>query len=155
MASFTGGMVVGSGMLAYNGVMMPGNPMNFEALTVLLSIATTGAILAISATWFPATGDAAERASKFCATLRRPATPAEAGATNPTPIAGVVVATMGFALIIVGLGVFPATRLSPMTLGLAVVLTGIGLGMILPGRFGQRRAGSAEATVPARRDSSE
>ena len=70
LTAFAGGMVVGVGLLVYNGLMKPGNAMTFESMTILTAIAITAAILAISAIWFPATGEAADRASKFFATLR-------------------------------------------------------------------------------------
>jgi Na+/proline symporter len=154
LAGFIGGMVVGLGLLVYNGFKAPGNPMMFEAVTILISIALTAAILAVAAIWFPATGEAADRASKFFATLRRPSIPTEASVTSPTPIVGLVIGTMGLALVIVGLGVFPATRLNLITLGLGAVFTVIGLGMVLPGWLGHRRPVPVETAMPASRGSS-
>lgn len=153
LAGFIGGLGVGLALLVCNLLTSPANPMNFEAVTIIISSAATVATLAIAAIWFPATGEAAERAEKFFATLRRPSISADAEVTNPIPIAGVVIGTMGLALVIVGLGVFPSTRLSLFTLGLAVVFMAIGLAMALPGWIGNRRLVLVETVAAALRRS--
>lgn len=142
LAAFAGGMGVGLGLLVCNVLIAPANPMNFEAITIIVAFAATLAIIAISAIGFPVTGEAAERAAQFFATLRRPSAAADAAATatNPIPVAGVIILVMGLTLVIVGLGVFPATKFSPFTLGLATVFVTVGLGMALPGWLGRRTA---------------
>ncbi len=147
LAAFAGGMGVGLGLLVCNVLIVPANPMNFEAMTIIVASAATLAIIAISAIWFPATGEAAERAAQFFTTLRRPPVAADAAAINPIPIAGVIIAVMGLALVVVGLGVFPGTKLSSFTLGLATVLVTIGLGMTLPRWLEKRRPTGVDTIV--------
>jgi SSS family transporter len=132
LSGYLCGMIVGLGLLAYNLLTAPTDQMTFEAITILISFSITTATLAIAAIWFPARGEAAERASRFFATLTRPSIPTEISVTNPTPIAGLVAGAMGVALIIVALGIFPDTRLNLSTLGIGIVFTVIGLAMILP-----------------------
>jgi hypothetical protein len=142
-------MTVGLGLLVYNGLMAPTNHMVFEGVTILISFAATTAIIAIAAIWFPATGEAAERASKFFATLRRPSIATEASVTSPIPISGIVIGTMGLALVIVALGVFPTTKLNLITLGMGVIFNVIGLGMVLPEWLARRRRPPVETALPA------
>ena len=147
LAAFVGGTGVGLGLLVCNVLTAPAHPMNFEAMTIIVASAATLAIIAIAAIWFPATGEAAERAAQFFVTLRRPSVATDAAPTNPIPIAGVVIVMMGLALVIVGLGLFPATKLSPLTLGLAAVFVMIGLGMTLPRWLEKRRPASVDTIV--------
>jgi SSS family transporter len=146
LAGYAGGLVVGLGLLVYNWRMKPPNPMSFEAVTIITSLAVTLAILTIAALWFPATGEAAERASKFFAILRRPSTSATHG-TSPAPIAGLVISTMGLALIIVASGVFPTTPPNLVTLGAGAAFSAIGLTMVLP-EWLRRRCAQGEVIAP-------
>src|ERR1700722_2998779 len=128
LAGYLGGMIVGIGLLVYNRLMAPANHIAFEAITIIVSFGFTTAVLAASAIWFPATGEAADRASRFFLTLRQPSIATKVDAASPTPIAGRVIGIMGLALVIVGLGAFSNTRLNRITLGMGILFSVIGLG---------------------------
>jgi hypothetical protein len=149
MAGYLGGMIVGIGLLVCNGVMKPANPIEFEAVTIIVSFGFTAAVLAVAAIWFPATGEAAERAATFFAALRRPSVATSASVVSPTPIAGRVIGIMGLALVIVGLGLFANTTFNVITLGMGCLFGTIGLGMVLPDWFKRRRELNVEATGAA------
>jgi solute:Na+ symporter, SSS family len=143
LAGFFGGLIVGMGLLFYNWRVKPPNPMSLEALTIVISLAVTTAILAVAAIWFPAIGEAAERASSFFATLRRPSTQATGNGNSPAPIAGLVIGILGLALIIVASGIFPATSSSLLTFGMGAAFAIVGIIMVLPVQMRRRSAAAA------------
>lgn len=138
MAGFYVGMALGLGLLLYKWLMAPANPNGFQAAIILIATGVTLLVLVVAAIWFPATGDAAERNSKFFANLARPSAAVEPTVTSPTPIAGVVILTMGLVLIIVGLGPFPATRLNFITTSSGAAFSIVGAALVLPHWLGQR-----------------
>jgi solute:Na+ symporter, SSS family len=148
LAGYLGGMIVGVGLLVYNRLMAPANHIAFEAITIIVSFGFTAAVLAASAIWFPATGEAADRASRFFLTLRQPSIATKVDAASPTPIAGRVIGIMGLALVIVGLGAFSNTRLNRITLGMGILFGLIGSGMVLPDWLAGRRTNPVQGAAP-------
>jgi len=97
----------------------------------------TALVLLVAAFWFPATGEAAERALRFFARLSQSAAAAPETGESPAPIAGLVIFAMGLILVIVGSGV-ASVRANTLTLGTGIMLDLIGLVMMRSGGFLRR-----------------
>jgi SSS family transporter len=129
LAGFAAGMATGLAFSVYKWVGAPASPTSFQALGIVVSTLSTVLVLVGAALWFPARGEAAERASQFFAALERPSTPAEVTVASPAPIAGLVIGIMGVVLCVIGLGVLPSTSRSVVTLIMGVVFAAIGVAM--------------------------
>jgi Na+/proline symporter len=137
LAGFFTGIGTASGFWAYKLVAKPANFIAFQAVSIVIPALVTALVLSGAAFWFPATGEAAERSSRFFARLSQPAGPAAEGGESPAPIAGLVILAMGLILGIVGSGVLGAVA-NMLTLGTGLFLTLIG-GSMVGSRFWPRR----------------
>lgn len=135
MAGFWGGIGIGLAFLLYRSIATLADPNAFQAISIVCSIGVTTAILVAAAHWYPATGEAAERAATFTERLNRPSAPA-AQTASPAPIAGSVILTMGLVLSVIGLG-FLAPSPNHLTLGTGLFFAIIG-GWMVSSRFTRR-----------------
>jgi len=132
LAGFFTGIGTASGFLAYKLVAKPANFSAFQAVSIVIPALVTALVLLVAAFWFPATGEAAERALRFFARLSQPTAAAPVTGESPAPIAGLVIFAMGLILVIVGSGV-AADRANTLTLGTGIMLGLIGLVMMRSG----------------------
>jgi SSS family transporter len=128
MAGFFSGLGIGLAFLFYKWTFKPTNLSAFQAASIMIPAGFTMLVLVIAAYAFPARGEAAERALQFQTRLGRAAIASESQA-NPAPVAGLVIAIMGFVLAVTGSGI-AAVPYNALTLGTGIVLSVIGLGMM-------------------------
>ncbi len=135
MAGFFSGIGLGMGFLVYKWVIKikPEDLSAFQAASIVIPAVVTALALAAAARWFPATGEAAERAARFFARLAEPALPASSSHASPAPVAGIVIALMGIILSIVGSGALGGSA-NPLTLGVGGLLAVLGGVMWASGR---------------------
>ncbi len=145
LAGFAVGMVTGVALALYKWFGAPASPTAFQAVSILACTAATTLVLAAAAVWFPARGEAAERAATFFAALERPSLSAEGTVADPAPIAGLVIGVMGLVLAVIGLGILPSTSLAMTSLLMGIVFAAIGGVLIALPRI-RARATRAAAT---------
>jgi Na+/proline symporter len=131
MAGFFTGIGIGLVFLFYKWTFRPANLSAFQAASILIPVGVTALVLVYAAYVFPARGEAAERASQFLGRLGRTALASE-NQVSPAPVAGVVIAIMGFVLAVTGSGIANVRR-NTLTLGTGIMLGLIGLGMMRSG----------------------
>ncbi len=103
IGAFAIGIATGLVIIGYKLIAQPRNLESYQAISIVIPTVATLLALFVAAMFFPAKGEAAERASRFLLQLKRPAPPSETQ-ENPAAVAGVVIAVMGVALMLVGLG---------------------------------------------------
>jgi len=137
LAGFVAGIGAGLAFLVYKWVFKPASLSSFQAASLAIPTAITTLVLVVAAYAFPASGEAAERASAFFARLRRPAVPTSTSEGSPTPLAGLVIGLMGLVLLVTGSGLLTprAYTLTIVTGGVLVVIGGI----MMRSRFFPRR----------------
>jgi len=149
LAGFTVGIGVGLAFLIYKWMFKPAALSSFQAASIVIPAAVTSLVLLVAAYAFPATGEAAERASVFFNRLARPALSTSAAEISPAPVAGLVIGIMGLVLLAMGAGLI-TPRSYTLTLTAGAVLTIIGAAM-MRARLFPRRAHSlktAKTTSP-------
>jgi len=93
--------------------------------------------LVVAAYAFPATGEAAQRASAFFDRLARPALSTSVAEISPAPVAGLVIGLMGLVLLAIGSGLLTPHAYG-LTLAAGAVLTIIGAAMMRARLFPRR-----------------
>jgi hypothetical protein len=106
----------------------------------------TTLLLVVAAYAFPATGEAAERASAFFDRLARPAISTSVPEISPAPMAGLVIGIMGLVLVVIGSG-WVTSHANMLTLGTGGALAVIGATM-MRGRLFPRRLQALMAAKP-------
>jgi len=143
LAGFTVGMGMGLAFLAYKWIFKPASLSSFQAASIVIPAGITTLVLVVAAYAFPATGEAAERASAFFDRLARPALSTSAVEISPAPVAGLVIGLMGLVLLVIGSGLL-TPRAYTLTLGTGAVLVVIGVmlsGGRVIGRSGEKQSG--------------
>jgi Na+/proline symporter len=125
LAGFVAGFGAGLAFLVYKWVFKPATLSSFQAASLAIPTAITALVLVVAANAFPASGEAAERATAFLDRLRRPAVPSAAYEGSPTPLAGLVIGLMGLVLLVIGSGLL-TPRAYRLTLATGAVLVVIG-----------------------------
>jgi len=146
LAGFTVGMGMGLAFLAYKWIFKPASLSSFQAASIVIPAGITTLVLVVAAYAFPATGEAAERASAFFDRLARPALSTSAVEISPAPVAGLVIGLMGLVLLVIGSGLL-TPRAYTLTLGTGAVLVAIGVmlsGGRAIGRSGEKQSGDPE-----------
>jgi SSS family transporter len=146
LAGFTVGMGMGLAFLAYKWIFKPASLSSFQAASIVIPAGITTLVLVVAAYAFPATGEAAERASAFFDRLSRPALSTSAAEISPAPVAGLVIGLMGLVLLVIGSGLL-TPRAYTLTLGTGAVLVAIGVmlsGGRAIGRSGEKQSGDPE-----------
>ena len=146
LAGFTVGMGMGLAFLAYKWIFKPASLSSFQAASIVIPAGITTLVLVVAAYAFPATGEAAERASAFFDRLARPALSTSAAEISPAPVAGLVIGLMGLVLLVIGSGLL-TPRAYTLTLGTGAVLVAIGVmlsGGRAIGRSGEKQSGDPE-----------
>ena len=144
LAGFFAGLGAASLFWGYTWFSKPANLSRFQAVSIIVPTLVTVLVLMGAARWFPATGEAAERVSRFFTRLGEPVLATPDPAENPAPIAGLVTLTMGLILVVVGSGVL-ATAANKLTLGTGIFLALVGASM-MGARFWPRLWRSRPAT---------
>jgi Na+/proline symporter len=129
LAGFFAGLGAATVFLAYKWFGKPANLSRFQVVSIIVPTLVTVLVLMAAAYWFPATGEAAERVSRFFTRLGEPVLATPDPAENPAPIAGLVTLTMGLILVVVGSGVL-ATAANKLTLGTGIFLALVGGSMM-------------------------
>jgi Na+/proline symporter len=137
LAGFTVGIGVGLGFLIYKWIFKPAALSSFQAASIVIPAVITSLVLVVAAYAFPATGEAAERASAFFDRLARPAFSTSVAEISPAPVAGLVIGLMGLVLLAVGSGLF-TSRSYTLTLAAGAMLTIIGAAMMRARLFPRR-----------------
>jgi hypothetical protein len=137
VAGFTAGISMGLAFLAYKWIFKPANLSSFQAESIVIPAGVTTLVLIVAAHAFPATGEAAERASAFFDRLARPAISTSTSEISPAPVAGLVIGLMGLVLLVIGSGLL-TPRAYTLTLGTGAVLVVTG-GIMMGSRFYPRR----------------
>ena len=146
LAGFTVGMGMGLAFLVYKWIFKPASLSSFQAASIVIPAGITTLVLVVAAYAFPATGEAAERASAFFDRLARPTLSTSAAEISPAPVAGLVIGLMGLVLLVIGSGLL-TPRAYTLTLGTGAVLVAIGVmlsGGRAIGRSGEKQSGDPE-----------
>jgi SSS family transporter len=124
LAGFIVGIGTGLAFLVYKWIFKPSNLGLFQAASIVIPAGLTTLVLVVAAYAFPATGEAAERASAFFGRLAQPAISTSAAEISPGPVAGLVIGLMGLVLLVIGSGLVTphASRLTLLTGGLFVAI---------------------------------
>jgi Na+/proline symporter len=137
LAGFTAGIGMGLAFLVYRWIFKPANLGSFQAASIVIPAGITTLVLAVAAYVFPATGEAAERASAFFERLARPATPTSVSEISPAPVAGLVIGVMGLVLLVIGSG-WVTSHANMLTLGTGGALAAIAATMMRRRLFPRR-----------------
>jgi SSS family transporter len=146
LAGFTAGIGMGLAFLVYRWIFKPAHLGSFQAASIVIPAGITTLVLVVAAYAFPATGEAAERASAFFDRLARPAISTSVSEISPTPVAGLVIGLMGLVLLVIGSGSV-TSHANMLTLGTGGALAVIGA-MLSGGRViwrsGEKQSGDLE-----------
>jgi hypothetical protein len=149
LAGFTAGISMGLAFLAYKWIFKPANLSSFQAESIVIPAGVTTLVLIVAAYAFPATGEAAERASAFFDRLARPAISTSTSEISPAPVAGLVIGLMGLVLLVIGFGSV-TSHANMLTLGTGGTLGVIGAmlfaGRVI-GRSGDRENGRSSREI--------
>jgi Na+/proline symporter len=137
LAGFTVGIGLGLAFLVYKWIFKPANLSSFQAASIVIPAGITTLVLVVAAYAFPATGEAAERASAFFGRLARPAISSSTSEISPAPLAGLVIGLMGLVLLVIGSG-WVTPQANTLTLGTGGALAAIGA-TLMGSRFSARR----------------
>jgi Na+/proline symporter len=146
LAGFTAGIGMGLAFLVYKWIFKSPNLSSFQAASIVIPAGITTLVLVVAAYAFPASGEAAERASAFFGRLAQPAISTSAAPASPAPVAGLVIGLMGLVLLVIGSGVL-TPRAYALTLGTGGALAVIGATM-MRSRFFPHRLQAAMRAKP-------
>jgi Na+/proline symporter len=137
LAGFAAGIGMGCAFLVYRWFFHPANLSSFQAASIVIPAVVTTLVLIVAAYAFPATGEAAERASAFFDRLGRPVISTPETEVSPAPVAGLVIGLMGVVLLATGSGLV-TSRPYTLTLGAGATLALIGAAMMRTKIFPRR-----------------
>jgi solute:Na+ symporter, SSS family len=151
LAGFFAGIGSGLVFLGYLAFLKPSNLSAFQSLSIVIPAFFTTLVLVIAARFFPARGEARERAESFFVRLNRPSHAPAGDLPSPAPIAGTVIAIMGVVLLVLSSGFLPFPR-NFLTLGTGATFALLGVVMLKSSRHAggrPRESASQPATTPA------
>jgi solute:Na+ symporter, SSS family len=127
IAGFSTGMCVGLLFFLYRWIFEPANLTVWQSASIVVTSFATVLVLGTAAHFFPVTGEAVERSSKFLDRLNRPAASSEIR-DSPVPIAGLALIPLGLVLLLVGGGITTSGR-NVLTLGVGILFCTVGLAL--------------------------
>ncbi len=133
LAGLSVGIGVGLAFLVYKWIFKPGNLSSFQAASIVIPAGITTLVLVVAAYAFPASGEAAARASAFFDRLARPSISTPETGISLAPVAGLVIGLMGLVLFVIGSGLLTRHAYT-LTLGTGVGLVVIGA-ILMRSRF--------------------